>query len=52
MSKTVMSIKVSSANEIAMATRRTWGFKPTSRIVESKKAYSRKDKSWKKDLSY
>lgn len=36
-------------NDIMLETRRTWGeVKPYTRVMKSKKAYSRKDKSWKR----
>lgn len=46
-----MKIKVTSANEIALSVRRDWGnVNPCQRVFKSKKAYNRKDKSWKKDF--
>lgn len=41
--------KIISMDEIVLNTRRTWGsVNPCQRTFKSKKAYSRKDKSWKK----
>lgn len=40
-------MKVKSRNEIALKVRREWGFNPCTKIVQSKKAYNRRDKSWK-----
>lgn len=41
MSKTVATIKLDSANPYDLV-RHTWGFRPTTRVVGSKKAYDRK----------
>jgi len=46
-----MKIKVKSMNEAMLSTRRGWGeLNPCTRAFKSKKAYSRKDKSWKNDF--
>ena len=47
--KDSMLIKLS-ARDIERSVRHGWAFRPTTRIVNSKKIYSRKDKSWKKDI--
>ena len=47
MAKKVMTIKVKNQSEIK--SRTTWVFSTVNRIKPSKKAYDRKDKSWKKE---
>ena len=48
---TLATITVRSINDIQMSKRRDWGtFSPITRVVRDKTKYSRKDKSWKKDL--
>lgn len=43
--------KMKKINEVALNIHRTWGtFKPVIRVCDSKKKYSRKDKSWKKEF--
>lgn len=45
-------MKLTSINEINIHhVRRTWSHEinPCTRVIQSKKAYSRKDKSWKRD---
>ena len=42
-------IKISTHDEIALSVRREWGFNPSSKIFKTKKAYNRKDNSWKKE---
>lgn len=32
------------------ATRKTWAINPVARIKQSKKAYTRKNKNWKKEI--
>jgi hypothetical protein len=36
-----------SQTEAIRSARKEWGFKPTSRVVESKRGYDRKKKDWK-----
>ena len=49
---TVTTVTVKSVNELQMSKRRSWGtFSPVTRVVKDKTKYSRKDKSWKKDLT-
>lgn len=33
--------------EAIRSARKVWGFKPVTRIVDSKKKYNRKDKTWR-----
>ena len=40
MSKVAFTIKLEKANPHDLV-RHTWGFRPTSRVVESKKSYNR-----------
>lgn len=48
---TIATITVKSINDIQMNKRRDWGtFSPVTRVVRDKTKYTRKDKSWKKDL--
>ena len=48
---TIASITVRSINDIQMSKRRDWGtFSPVTRVVRDKTKYTRKDKSWKKEL--
>ena len=48
---TIASITVRSINDIQMSKRRDWGtFSPVTRVVRDKTKYTRKEKSWKKDL--
>lgn len=42
-------LTVKSTTELQKKVRRTWEFKPFSRVAESKKVYSRRDRSWMKD---
>ena len=39
-----MKHRTPSQKELVKSVRKQWDFNPSSRIVESKKAYSRKDK--------
>jgi len=48
---TIATVTVRSINDIQMSKRRDWGtFSPVTRVVRDKTKYTRKDKSWKKDI--
>lgn len=48
---TLATVTVKSVNEIQMHKRRDWGtFSPVTRVVRDKTKYTRKDKSWKRDI--
>ena len=53
MSKTnSFSLQLGSDADYARSVRKTWAFRPTTRVVESKKAYNRKkeNRNWKRDI--
>ena len=51
-SKKAFTLALGNDYEYEKSVRKTWAFRPTTRVVESKKAYNRKrDKqNWKRDL--
>ena len=49
--KVVATVKVTKIENPFKLSRKTWGdMSPVTRVVKSKRAYTRKDKSWKKDF--
>lgn len=40
--------KLPSQSEIYLSLRKTWEIDPCTKVFKKKKAYNRKDKSWKK----
>lgn len=51
-SKKAFTLTLASDADYARSVRKTWAFRPTTRVVESKKAYNRKkeNRNWKRDL--
>ena len=52
MSKNSFRLQLGNDADYARSVRKTWAFRPTTRVVDSKKAYNRKrEKSaWKRDM--